>query len=171
MIGSRRNGRAANPGDDIDGELAAIDIEIRQTETTGMPLADRLQQAESELERCAEHYRAHGFAPMGTLPQEREHYRHLATVGAMMTIGKVALLQAERERVTAAFQAAGGRGMSRDAKAEHLAELSARRRVLMARREIEFRAQEASSGEIAADAMRAGELFLLSDKDLTREAA
>src|SRR5215472_7716616 len=148
MIGSRRNGRAGNPGDNIDGELAAVEAEIRQVEAMGAPLADRLQQAESELERCAEHYRAHGFAPMGTLPQEREHYRHLATVGAMMTIGKATLLQAERERVTAAFQAAGGRGMSPDEKSQRLVALKQRRRQCLARHELELRRQEANGGEL-----------------------
>jgi hypothetical protein len=162
-----RNGRSAGT---VADELNVVEAEIRAIEATGTPLADRLHQAEKELERCAEHYRAHGFAPMGTLPQEREHYRHLATVGAMMTIGKAALLQAEGERVTAAFQAAGGHGMSPGEKTERLVALNRRRRQCLARYEQSSRAQE-GGGEIIVDGKRDASLFLLSDEDLAKEVA
>lgn len=60
---------------------------ITTTERAGLPLADRIAQAEAELERCEPHYR-HSFASMSALPEERAHYHRMAVQGALMTIGK-----------------------------------------------------------------------------------
>ena len=77
---------------------------------------------------------------MAGAPAEREFYRRLAYIGGLMVVGAEAIRGAERERVEAAYRAAG----SLEFGAARLEELRASLRPLLAQREAQWRAEEAA---------------------------
>jgi hypothetical protein len=162
MIG-RRNVQGAGAGPAIDAELAEVEAAIARTAAAGLPVEDRITAAAAELEACAAHFRQHGFAAMGAVPAEREFYQRRAVQGALMVIGRDALLRAERDRMTRAFQASGGFGL---APAERLADLQQRQRRLLAQRELQLRGAEGDGEILTPPSGRAGEMYLLADDDL-----
>lgn len=163
MIG-KRNGHTTSPVSLAD-QLAQIEAEITRTEVAGLPLADRLTQAEDELERCEQHYRMYGFGGWGIRPEEIAYYRFIATQGALMVIGRDALLEAEQQRIIRQFEAAGSFGLSPAEKIERLSQPQLRQHCFLAQHELQLRGQE-KDGDLIADAKRGGEMFLMSDADL-----
>ena len=157
---------AAASVDTLAAELAELEAAITATGQASPPLADQVAAAHAELEACAAEFHRWGlFARRSVVPAEQQHHQHRVLVGALMTIGRDALLQAEHNRVRALFEASGALGLSTGDKAERLGELRRRRRRLLAAKEMTLRGQEAD-GELIADAGRDPELFLASDADL-----
>jgi hypothetical protein len=87
-----------------------------------------------------------------------------------MTIDAERILEVERERVTVAFEAAGGFGLTADEKVARLGPLCAELRKLEARQELTLRQLEAEGKPVTRKDVNP-ELFLMLEADLQREAA
>lgn len=162
-----KNGNA-----DIGAEITRLEAELRRIEQLGPPLVERQAEALARLEAAELHFKQHGFASLGVGAMQRANYDRLMLIGALMTIGKKQLVEAETARCRTGFNG----GMSEVDKTKQLATLRAELRKLYARQEIAWRASEQAAGELAERITADGEMFLLPDTDLQliaegREAA
>lgn len=161
-----------NGNGDMAAEITRLEREIARVEQLGPPLAERQAEAMAKLEAAEAHFRQHGFSQLGVGTMDRARYDRLMVIGALMTIGKKQLVEAETARCRTGFNG----GMSEVDKTKQLATLRAGLRKLYARQEIAWRASEQAAGELAERITADGEMFLLPDTDLQliaegREAA
>jgi len=82
-----------------------------------------------------------------------------------MAIGREQIFAVEEKRVTAAFEAAGGLGLTAVEKTQRLVELRSALRPLLAQRELAWRKQEAAGTTVNRIDV-AAELYLAREDDL-----
>jgi hypothetical protein len=116
-------------------------------------------------------FRKHGIEPPpGTMIERRTDLERQLRNGALMVVGSDKIIESEKARVRADFQASGGRGMSAADKAERLATMAARMRRLQAQHARELRQREAR-GEVVEYDVTEPEMFLRTDRALELIAA
>lgn len=157
---------AASPAD-IGRQIGQISTEIERLESAGPPLPARIAAAEEEWARCEAHFRKFGFNVVGSVPSERQHFQQMSYRGGLMVGAGEAILAAERQRIEAAYQAAG----SVEFDATRLAELQRERRRLLAQREMQWRSEEAAGQVVDRATAFDVECFLAPDGDLALVAA
>ena len=104
------------------------------------------------------------------MPAERDFYLRRAIFGGFAVLAPEQMAVDVERRVRAAFDADPRPKLSPQERDTRLSELRARLRKVEALRELALRKQEEDTGQLVADARRDGELFLLSDTDLRKEA-
>jgi hypothetical protein len=154
----------------LDREIGRLRREIAATEGAAQPLADRLAALEVELEGCRQHFLKHGFAVVGVVPAERDHYRWVTTRGALMAAAGDKLLELERARLTARFNADRRLSMTPIEQSSRLAELRPRLRLLLAQRELHWRSLE-DAGQAPDRQDVDPETYLMLREDLAAAAA
>jgi hypothetical protein len=101
--------------EDLDAEIARLEIEVRSVAQMPRTIAERFAEAEVRLREAEGVYRQWGFDASAGHPGEDQHVQRQALIGACMVLGADKLLKAERQRVEAQ-----GEGLSPPAKAERL---------------------------------------------------
>lgn len=127
----------------IADEIEELHRAIDGTDRGGPSLDERIGAAIAKLEEAERHVRAHGlFARFGGGLDQQRRYDQWAVIGALMLTSRKQLTEAETSRARAAFDAAGGIGMTDAERHQRLTTLRAELRKLHARREIAWRAED-----------------------------
>ncbi len=164
-----RNGNG-NGADDISGEIARVTAEIARVEAAGLPLPDLLAAMNAAFDSDLEFFRRYGFDAVGFLPRQREVFQTKSLRGALIATSGATIRKSEQARIERQFEAAGGFGLSEADKQLRLGTLRAKLRQLQAKREIAWRAKEAT-GEAVDRSDLTPEMFLRVDQDLEGIAA
>ena len=119
----------------IDAEIARLQVDIGSVERAPRTIAERYAEAEARLREAEGVFREWGFDASAGHPGAAQHMQRQSLIGALMVVNSAALLKAERQRIEAQ-----GEGLSPPAKAERLDEL--RRQILKAAAKRELAVRE-----------------------------
>jgi predicted nucleic acid-binding Zn-ribbon protein len=118
----------------LDAEIARLQVEMGTVERALPTIAERFAAAEAELRDAEQIFQRYGFKVSAAHPAEAAHLQRQALIGAMMVVGGDRLLRTERARIEAQ-----GEGLTAADKARRLEQLRHQILQAAARRELAVR--------------------------------